>query len=94
MPATLHASHYPAPGQSRMKALQVYSREGCHLCEVLLEELRPLVDGKLEVEVRDIDTNPEWHERWFMDIPVVEYEGTAVCMHFLDHDAITGILRG
>jgi hypothetical protein len=77
-----------------VKTLQVYSREGCHLCEVLLEELAPLVAGKLEVEVRDIDTNPEWHERWFMDIPVVEYEGSAVCMHFLDHDAITGILRG
>jgi hypothetical protein len=29
-----------------------------------------------------------------MDIPVVEYEGSLVCMHFLDHDAITGILRG
>ena len=77
-----------------MRALQVYSRAGCHLCEALLEELRPLIEGKLKLDVRDIDTNPEWHERWFMDIPVVEYEGAFVCMHFLDHDAITGILRG
>ena len=77
-----------------MRALQVYSREGCHLCEALIDELKPLIDGKLKLDVRDIDTNSEWHERWFMDIPVVEYEGTLVCMHFLDHDAITGILRG
>jgi len=77
-----------------MRALLVYSREGCHLCEALIDELKPLIDGKLKLDVRDIDTNPEWHERWFMDIPVVEYEGTLVCMHFLDHDAITGILRG
>ncbi|MDH3620746.1 MAG: glutaredoxin family protein [Gammaproteobacteria bacterium] len=77
-----------------MKSLQVYSRQGCHLCEVLLGELAPLIDGKLKLEVRDIDNNREWHERWFMDIPVVEYEGAVICMHFLDHDAITGILRG
>lgn len=77
-----------------MKALQVYSRQGCHLCEVLIGELRPLIEGRLELEVRDIDANPEWHERWFMDIPVVEYEGSVVCRHFLDQDAITGILRG
>ena len=77
-----------------MRALQVYSRDGCHLCEALVDELKPLIDGRLKLDVRDIDTNPEWHERWFMDIPVVEYEGSVVCMHFLDHDAITGILRG
>lgn len=77
-----------------MKVLHVYSREGCHLCEDLIEALHPLIEGKLELEVRDIDTNKDWHERWFMDIPVVEYEGRVVCMHFLDQDAITGILRG
>lgn len=77
-----------------MKALRVYSRQGCHLCDDLLEELKPIVDGQLELEVRDIDANPEWHERWFMDVPVVEFEGRVVCMHFLDRDAITGILRG
>lgn len=77
-----------------MRVLHVYSRQGCHLCEVLIEELSPLIEGKLELEVRDIDTDPQWHERWFADIPVVEYEGGVVCMHFLDKDAITGILRG
>ncbi|MDJ0711995.1 MAG: glutaredoxin family protein [Woeseiaceae bacterium] len=77
-----------------MSALKVYSRQGCHLCEVLIEELLPLVAGKLELEVCDIDSNPDWHERWVADIPVVEYEDQVVCMHFLDRDAITGILRG
>ena len=45
-----------------MKSLRVYSRRGCHLCEVLIRELKPLIEGRLELEVRDIDTNPEWHE--------------------------------
>lgn len=76
-----------------MTTLRVYSRRGCHLCEDLIEELRPLIHGKLELEIRDIDTNPEWHDRYFMNIPVIEYEGDVVCMHFLDRDVITGILR-
>ena len=77
-----------------MKSIQVYSRRGCHLCEVLIEELLPMIQGKLQLEVLDIDSNPAWHERWVADIPVIEFEGEVVCMHFLDRDAITGILRG
>lgn len=77
-----------------MRVLQVYSRQDCHLCEALIEELLPLIKGRLELELRDIDSDSEWHERWFMDVPVVEFEGKVVCMHFLDRDAITGILRG
>jgi len=73
--------------------LHVYSRHGCHLCEELIEQLLPLIEGKLALEVRDIDTNAEWHERFFMDIPVVEHAGEVICMHFLDREAITGILR-
>ncbi len=76
-----------------MSKLCVYSREGCHLCEVLLEELLPLIGDRLDVEIRDIDRNPEWHERFWMDIPVVEFDGEILCRHFLDRDAITGILR-
>lgn len=77
-----------------MTSVAVYSRQGCHLCEVLIEELRALLDGQLAVEIRDIDTRPEWHEKYWSDIPVVEYDGAVLCKHFLDRDAIKGILRG
>ena len=76
-----------------MGNLAVYSRQGCHLCEQLIEELLPMVRGRMELEIRDIDTNPVWHERFWEEIPVVEYEGEVICRHFLDQDAITGILR-
>ncbi len=77
-----------------MKTVTVYTRRGCHLCEELIEELIPIIDGKLQLEVRDVDTNTAWRERWGTDIPVVECDDEVVCMHFLDRDAITGILRG
>ncbi len=76
-----------------MDPLYVYSREGCHLCEVLIRQLLPMIEGQLRLEVRDIDTNPDWHERFWMDIPVVEHRGEVICRHFLDPAAITGILR-
>ena len=76
-----------------MKTLVVYSRRGCHLCVVLIEELQPLVDGRLTLEVRDVDSNPNWLAKFSADIPVVEFADEIVCRHFLDREAIAGILR-
>ncbi len=76
-----------------MDAVYVYSRNGCHLCDLLIEQLAPLIEGRLRLEVRDIDANPDWHERFWMDIPVVEYDRKVICRHSLDPAAITGILR-
>jgi hypothetical protein len=77
-----------------VETLVVYSRRGCHLCEVLVEELLPLVDGRLELEIRDVDTDPAWLARFSKDVPVVEFADRIVCRHFLDREAIEGILRG
>jgi len=76
-----------------MAAIYVYSRRGCHLCEALIEDLQPMIRGRLELEIRDIDSDADWHERFWQDIPVVEFRGKVVCRHFLDREAITGILR-
>ncbi len=75
-----------------MDTLQVYSRQGCHLCEALLEELLPVTRGKFEIEVLDVDTRPEWIETYGTRIPVVEYRGRCVCEYRLDIDAIQGIV--
>ncbi len=75
-----------------MDTLQVYSRQGCHLCEALIEALLPVIRGKLEIEVLDIDTRAEWIETYGTRIPVIEYRGHFVCEHRLDIDAVQGIL--
>lgn len=75
-----------------MKSLEVFSRQGCHLCEQLLEELLPLVRGRLAVEVHDIDTRDDWRERYNTRVPVVEYDGELVCQYHLDPDALARIL--
>ena len=72
--------------------LYVYSRRGCHLCDVLVEALLPLVRGRLDIEVRDIDSRDDWKERFDARVPVVEYEGEVVCQYRLDQPSIESLL--
>ena len=75
-----------------MPIIHYYSRKGCHLCEVMLEELLPLIRGRADIEMRDIDTHAEWREKYDIRIPVIEYEGELVSAYPLDYDAIRVML--
>ncbi|MCP4301805.1 MAG: glutaredoxin family protein [Gammaproteobacteria bacterium] len=75
-----------------MPTLQVYSRPGCHLCEVLIEELLPLVRGVLAVEVRNVESSPDWLAKYDIRVPVVEYEDRLICQYTLDREAISDLL--
>ena len=74
-----------------MKTIDVYSRQGCHLCEVLIEELLPLVRGQFEVVIHDIDTRADWRRDYDVRVPVVEYDGEVICQYHLDRHALTRI---
>jgi len=75
-----------------MKTIDVYSRRQCHLCDELLEVLLPLVKGRLDVVVHDVDTRDDWKAAYATRVPVVEYDGEFVCQYHLDPDAIARIL--
>ncbi len=70
----------------------VYSRAGCHLCEQLIEELLPLVRGKWQIEVIDIDVNAELLSDYNDRVPVLEVDGKVVCQWRLDRSAVDNIL--
>jgi len=72
--------------------LTIYSRRGCHLCELLIEELQPLIRGRAEFEVRDIDSRADWAGKYGTRIPVVELDGRFLCQYHLDADAIANAL--
>ena len=74
--------------------LQVYSRVGCHLCEVLIEELLIVVRGRATVEVRDVETRDDWRENYGLRIPVVELDGRFLCQFELDRAAVQDALHG
>lgn len=75
-----------------MKTLTVYSRQGCHLCEVMIDELLPLIRGRFEIVVHDIDSREDWKRKYDTRIPVLEYDGEQICQYHLDRGAITRIL--
>lgn len=76
-----------------MPALRVYSRQRCHLCDLLVEELLPLVRGTLDVEVCDIDTRPDWRTKYDVRVPVVEYEDRLISEYPLDRGAVSRLLE-
>ena len=71
-----------------MAVVDVYSRRGCHLCEVLIEELLELVGNRARVDVHDIDSRDDWLEAYNVRIPVVEIDGEFICQFRLDRDGV------
>lgn len=70
-----------------MKPLVVYSRRGCHLCEVLIEQLLDVARGRCEIEVRDVDTREDWRDAYGLRVPVLEHDGHMLCQYELSDAA-------
>lgn len=70
----------------------VYSRRGCHLCELLLEELEPLVRARATIIVRDVDDRPEWRNTFGERVPVVCGGAAEICHFHLDRAAVNEFL--
>jgi hypothetical protein len=64
----------------------VMSREGCHLCEQMLEELAVLErEGRIPaVTVLDVDANPEWARQFGLKVPVLLLDGSVICHYTLN----------
>ncbi len=59
-----------------MHEVLVYSRKGCHLCDIVKEVLIQL-EGRAEFEWRevDIDLDPELRQKYNDEVPVVWIDG-------------------
>ena len=70
----------------------VYSRRGCHLCELLLEQLEPLVGRRAKISVRNVDERPKWRTDFGDRIPVVCCGDQELCHYHLDRQAVLAAL--
>lgn len=75
-----------------MPVFDVYSRRGCHLCEVLIEQLLELVDGQAEIAVHDVDEDAALQREYGVRVPVVVLAGRVVCEARLDAAAVRSAL--
>lgn len=73
------------------RALTLYHRVGCSLCEAMQEELQPYRQQLgFELEMVDIDTSAELQQRYGERVPVLAGETGEICHYFLDPERLHG----
>lgn len=70
----------------------VYTRQGCGLCATA--ERRVAAEaGRAEVELVDVDTDPELQRRYHVRVPVVEVDGVEVAEVQVDPGVVRRAIR-
>ncbi|HEX6997083.1 MAG TPA: glutaredoxin family protein [Gammaproteobacteria bacterium] len=72
--------------------LVLYSRPGCHLCEEMLAELEPLLEGRADVRIVDVSGDPELERRYGLRIPVLVAGDIELSEHPLDRERVERML--
>jgi glutaredoxin len=68
-----------------MHEVVVYSRKGCHLCEVVKETLTQFQgDADFEWHEVDIDTDPQLQQKYNDEVPVVFIDGRKAFKYHMD----------
>ncbi len=72
----------------------VYSRPACHLCDVLVAELREQTAGAdVRIDVVNIEDDPALRSAYGLDVPVLTAGGEELCRHRLDRSRVAAWLR-
>ncbi|HUA97567.1 MAG TPA: glutaredoxin family protein [Terracidiphilus sp.] len=76
-----------------MHEVTVYSRKGCHLCDVVKETLVEL-QGRADFQWRevDIDADPELRQKYNDEVPVVFIDGRKAFKYRMDGHAFLRVL--
>ena len=55
-----------------MKSVTVYSRTGCHLCEMAIEQIQSVKsDLNFNLDIKLIDSNPDLENQYGEQVPVI-----------------------
>jgi len=69
--------------------LTLYYREGCHLCEIMLQALRGLQPRLgFELVLVDIDRDQQLRQRYDEWVPVLCHAERELCHYHLDERAV------
>ena len=59
-----------------MKKVTVYSRTGCHLCEIAIDLIKSVKqENNFSLEIKLIDNNSELEKEYGEQVPVILIEG-------------------
>lgn len=82
-------------GEALPRDVVVYSRKGCHLCDVVKETLAQL-ESAAEFRWRevDIDADPELRQKYNDEVPVVFIDGRKAFKYRMDGRQFLDALAG
>lgn len=76
------------------RALTLYTRAGCPLCEDMAAAVEPLLaGGGHRLQPVDVDAEPALKARYGWDVPLLFDGETEICRHELDRVALLEWLR-
>ena len=59
-----------------MKKVTIYSRSGCHLCEIAIDRIKSTIgDLKFELDIKLIDDDLKLQEEYGEQVPVTMIDG-------------------
>ena len=70
-----------------------YTREGCHLCEIMLEEIMPLIRDKVKLEIRNVDSQDAWREKYGTRVPIIKSDKKIISEYRLNHEFLQNYLN-
>lgn len=76
-----------------MRILYFYTRKGCHLCEIMLEELMPLIRDKVRLEIRDVDSNDAWEKKYGTRVPLIKSDKKIISEYRINHESLQDYLN-
>jgi glutaredoxin len=78
-----------------MHDVVVYSRKGCHLCDIVKETLAQ-IEGEADFQWRevDIDTDPDLRQKFTDEVPVVFIDGRKAFKYRMDGNQFLRVLAG
>jgi len=79
---------------ANLHAVNFYTKEGCHLCEVALKIIENVAE-KIDFQFSSIDItqDKELMRKFDIEIPVIEIDGEIAFVHKIDKKKLISILK-
>ena len=77
-------------------SITVYTREDCHLCDEAIATIRRVADEEdvpVDVELVDVDTDPDLREEYGERVPYVLVDGQPAFKYHVDEGRLREKLR-
>jgi len=92
MPICSSPSGVKVPRADSLPTLTLFSREYCHLCHEMLVALQCIPGASFDIEVVDVDSDPDLERRFGERVPLLMHGDAELCRYRLDVEKVRAYL--